>query len=54
MIRTALLFDFATRADYSAAVKKEFDCIKALFGEYQEALRKVYVVPRVPDPPPAP
>ena len=48
---SALLFDFATRADYRAAVKKEFDGIKALFGEYQEALRKVYVVPRVPEPP---
>jgi amidohydrolase len=47
---SALLFDFATRADYRAAVKKEFDGIKALFGEYQDALRKVYVVPKVPDP----
>ena len=32
---TAVLFDFATHADYRAAVKKEFDGIKALFGEYQ-------------------
>ena len=32
----ALLFDFATHADYRAAVKKEFDGIKALFGEYQD------------------
>ena len=47
---SALLFDFATRADYRAAVKKEFDGIKALFGEYQDALRKVYVAPKVPDP----
>jgi len=47
---TALLFDFATRPDYRVAVKKEFDGIKALFGEYQDALRKVYVVPKVPDP----
>jgi len=46
----ALLFDFATHADYRAAVKKEFEGIKALFGEYQEALKKVYTVPRVPDP----
>jgi amidohydrolase len=46
----ALLFDFATRADYRAAVKKEFDGIKALFGEYQAALKKVYTVPNVPDP----
>ena len=46
----ALLFDFATRPDYRAAVKKEFDGIKALFGEYQAALKKVYTVPTVPDP----
>ena len=47
---TALLFDFATRADYRVAVKKEFDGIKALFGEYQAALRTTYVVPKVPAP----
>jgi amidohydrolase len=46
----ALLFDFATHADYRAAVKREFDGIHALFGEYQEALRKAYPVPKVPDP----
>jgi len=46
----AVLFDFATHADYRAAVKKEFDGIKALFGEYQAALKKVYTVPTVPDP----
>jgi metal-dependent amidase/aminoacylase/carboxypeptidase family protein len=47
---TALLFDFATHADYRAAVKKEFDGIRALFSEYQAALKKVYTVPVVPDP----
>jgi amidohydrolase len=46
----ALLVDFATHADYRVAVKKEFDGIKALFGEYQAALKKVYDVPAVPDP----
>jgi len=46
----ALLFDFATRPDYRAAVKKEFDGIKVLFGEYVVALKKVYTVPMVPDP----
>lgn len=46
----ALLFDFATRTDYRAAVKREFDGIKALFGEYQAALEKTYKVPNVPDP----
>jgi hypothetical protein len=28
-------------------VKKEFDGIKALFAEYQDALRKTYIVPHV-------
>jgi amidohydrolase len=46
----AILFDFATHADYRAAVKKEFDGIKALFGEYQQALAKVYVLPKVAEP----
>jgi hypothetical protein len=44
---TALLFDFATRPEYRVVVKKEFDGMKALFGEYQEALRKKYVLPKV-------
>ena len=45
-----LLFDFATDAEYRVAVKREFEGIKALFGEYQEALHRVYDTPRVPDP----
>ena len=47
---TALLFDFATRPEYRALVKKEFEGIKALFGEYQEALNRTYVLPKVPVP----
>ena len=47
---TAVLFDFATHQDFRAAVKKEFDGIKALFGEYQAALKKAYTVPTVPEP----
>ncbi len=46
----ALLYDFATQAGYRAAVKREFDGIKSLFGEYQDALKKAYPVPAVPDP----
>ena len=46
----ALLFDFATRADYRATVKREFDTIRALHGEYLEDLRKTYTVPKVPTP----
>lgn len=46
----ALLFDVATRPDYLAQVKKEFAGIKALFGEYQQALEKTYTVPNVPEP----
>ncbi len=47
---TAILYDFATHADYRAAVKREFEGIKALFGEYQEALKKTYTLPKVPEP----
>jgi metal-dependent amidase/aminoacylase/carboxypeptidase family protein len=47
---TALLFDFATRADYRAAVKKEFDGIHQLFGEYLAALEKTYAEPVVREP----
>jgi amidohydrolase len=47
---TAVLFDFATHPDYRAAVKKEFDTIKGLHGEYLDELRKVYTVPKVPEP----
>jgi amidohydrolase len=47
---TAVLFDFATRPDYRAAVKREFDALRGLFDEYQAALRKAYTVPNVPEP----
>jgi metal-dependent amidase/aminoacylase/carboxypeptidase family protein len=47
---TAVLFDYAANAGYRADVKREFEGIKALFSEYQEALRKTYTVPKVPDP----
>jgi amidohydrolase len=47
---TAILFDFATHAEYRAAVKKEFDGLKALFGEYQAALKQTYTTPVVGDP----
>ena len=46
----ALLFDFATHADYRATVKREFDTIRALHGEYVDDLKKVYVVPKVAEP----
>ncbi len=43
----ALLHQFATRPEYRAAVKKEFEGIKGLFGEYLAALEKTYAVPKV-------
>lgn len=46
----SLLFDFATRADYRATVKREFDTIRALHNEYLDDLKKVYVVPKVAEP----
>ena len=50
MAMAATLFDFATHADYRAAVKREFEGIRALHGEYQQALKKAYEVPVVKDP----
>ena len=47
---TSILFDFATDAPYRAAVKKEFDGLKALLAEYQDALKKTYTVPVVGEP----
>jgi metal-dependent amidase/aminoacylase/carboxypeptidase family protein len=47
---TALLYDFLTRPEYRAQVKREFDGIHALFDEYRTALRKTYEKPNVPDP----
>jgi metal-dependent amidase/aminoacylase/carboxypeptidase family protein len=47
---TALLYDFLTRADYRAQVKREFDAIHLLFDEYRNGLRKAYDKPTVPDP----
>jgi amidohydrolase len=46
----AVLFDFATHAEYRTAVKREFDGISALFGQYQDALKKTYATPQVPEP----
>jgi hypothetical protein len=47
---TALLFDFATRPDYRALVKREFEETRALQAEYLKALEKPYQIPKVPDP----
>lgn len=46
----ATMFDFATHADYRAAVKREFEGIKALKAEYQNSLKKAYEPPIVRDP----
>ncbi|MGE0812497.1 MAG: peptidase dimerization domain-containing protein [Vicinamibacterales bacterium] len=46
----ALLTDFATNEAYRAAVRKEFDGIKGLFGQYLSALEKTYQDPKVADP----
>jgi metal-dependent amidase/aminoacylase/carboxypeptidase family protein len=45
----ALLFDFATEGEFRTAVKREFTGIQSLFAEYQRALRKVYIAPKVPE-----
>ena len=46
----ALLFDFATRPEFRAAVQKEFAHTKAQFDAYLAALDKTYKVPVVADP----
>jgi amidohydrolase len=46
----AVLYHFATDAPYRAAVKREFDGLKALYGEYLTALRGAYPLPAVTDP----
>ncbi len=46
----ALLQQFATRPEFRASVKKEFDGIKGLFGEYVQALEKTYKNPVVEEP----
>ena len=44
---TALLYDFATDAKYRAAVQREFTAIRALFGDYEAALKEAYPLPEV-------
>ncbi len=46
----ALLHDVATNATYRAAVKKEFDSIRALFQEYLTSLEQAYQRPKVAEP----
>ncbi len=47
---TAVLYHFATDAPYRAAVKREFDGLKALYDDYLTALRGAYPLPTVPEP----
>ena len=47
---TAVLFDYAKNPPFREVVKREFDGIKMLFGEYQAALKSVYRLPVVPEP----
>src|SRR6266498_3923607 len=46
----AVLYHFATDAPYRAAVKREFDGLKGLYGDYLAALRNAYPLPTVPEP----
>ena len=46
----ALLYDFLTYPEYRAAVKREFDGLNGLFGEYIGDLQKTYPQPNVPAP----
>ena len=46
----AVLYHFATDAPYRAAVKREFDGLKALYDDYLAALRNAYPLPNVAEP----
>ena len=43
----AILYNFATNAEYRDAVHTEFSRVQSLFGEYQSALEKAYPKPEV-------
>lgn len=46
----ALLYDFATKPAFRAAVKQEFEGLKGLYDEYQGALKQAYSLPVVRQP----
>ena len=46
----AVLYHYATDAQYRTVVKREFDGLKGLYGEYLAALRGAYPLPNVPEP----
>ena len=45
----SILYDFAAYGDYRALVKREFEVIRSLYGEYQQTLEKTYQRPSVPE-----
>lgn len=47
---SALLYDFASKPAFRAAVKQEFEGLKALYSEYQTVLGKAYSLPVVKEP----
>ncbi len=47
---SALLYDFASKPAFRAAVKQEFEGLKLLYSEYQGVLGKAYSLPVVKDP----
>ena len=47
---SALLYDFASKPAFRAAVKQEFDGLKALYSEYQTSLKAAYTIPVVKEP----
>ncbi len=49
-VMTALLYDYATKPAYRAAISKEFKAIQGEFAAYEKALATAYPVPTVPDP----
>ena len=46
----ALLYNFTSKPEFRAAVKKEFDGLQGLYQEYQSALQKTYTLPVIGKP----
>jgi len=46
----ALLYNFTSKPEFRAAVKKEFTGLQGLYQEYQAALQKTYTLPVVREP----
>jgi amidohydrolase len=47
---TALVYDYATKPKFRAAIAQEFRAIQEEFADYEQSLQGAYPLPNVPDP----